>query len=399
MRFARLGQFLVARRRWVLVVGLLAVVAAGMFGADVASKLSSGGFEDPSSDGAKATAILDEHFGAGEPNVVLLVRADGTSVDDPAVAAAGQNVTDRLAAADGVSDVVSYWSLGSPPPLRADDSSSALVLGRINGSEDEIRDSVDTIRDELTFDDGTINVGVSGREAVFAEVGETIEKDLALAEMIAFPITLILLIFVFRSLIAAILPLAVGGLAIIGTFFVLEVLAGLTTVSIFALNLTTAMGLGLAIDYSLFVISRYREEREAGYTSNDAVIRSVATAGRAVFFSGLTVAVSLSASTRLPHRVPALLRVCRCARGGPRCARCRRGAARRTGRARRPHQQVLTTSSQTRSPRGRGHLLVATRQLRSCAGRFPSRPHPSPCSWCSAFRSCALRSACPTIAC
>ena len=361
MRFARLGQFLVARRRWVLVVGLLAVVAAGMFGADVASKLSNGGFEDPSSDGAKATAILDDHFGAGEPNVILLVRADGTSVDDPAVAAAGQNVTDRLAAADGVSDVVSYWSLGSPPPLRADDSSSALVLGRINGSEDEIRDSVDTIRDELTFDDGTINVGVSGREAVFAEMGETIEKDLALAEMIAFPITLILLIFVFRSLIAAILPLAVGGLAIIGTFFVLEVLAGLTTVSIFALNLTTAMGLGLAIDYSLFVISRYREEREAGYTSNDAVIRSVATAGRAVFFSGLTVAVSLSALLVFPI---AFLRSFAYA-GVPVVALAVLGAVvvlpAGTGRARRPHQQVLTTSSQTRSPRGRGHLLVATR--------------------------------------
>ena len=218
----------------------------------------------------------------------------------PAIAAAGQRVTDELATADRVSDVVSYWSLGSPPPLRADDASSALVLGRINGTEDEIRESVDQIREDFTFDDGVVDVGVSGREAVFAELGETIEKDLALAEMIAFPITLVLLIFVFRSLVAALLPLAVGVVAIIGTFFVLEVLAGLTTVSIFALNLTTAMGLGLAIDYSLFVISRYREERDAGYTSNDAVIRTVATAGRAVFFSGLTVAVSLSALLVFP---------------------------------------------------------------------------------------------------
>ena len=300
MRFARLGQFLVARRRWVLVVGLLAVIAAATLGADVASKLSNGGFDDPSSDAAKATHLLDDHFGAGEPNVILLVHADNGSVDDPAVATAAQNVTQNLAAASGVSDVVSYWSLGSPPPLRADDASSALVLGRINGSEDEVRDSVDAIRDQFTFDDGTITVGVSGREAVFAEIGETIKKDLALAELIAFPLTLILLIFVFRSVIAAVLPLAVGGLAIVGTFFVLEVLAGLTTVSIFALNLTTAMGLGLAIDYSLFVISRYREERDQGYESHDAVIRTVATAGRAVFFSGLTVAVSLSALLVFP---------------------------------------------------------------------------------------------------
>src|SRR5262245_29629450 len=167
MRFARLGQFLVRRRRWVLVIGLLAVVAAGAFGADVASKLSNGGFEDPSSDGAKATKILDDHFGAGEPNVILLVRADRGSVDDPAVAAAGLRVTEDLAAAAGVSDVVSYWSLGNPAPLRADDSSSALVLGRINGNEDEVRDIVDVLRDEFTFDDGTVNVGVSGREAAF----------------------------------------------------------------------------------------------------------------------------------------------------------------------------------------------------------------------------------------
>jgi RND superfamily putative drug exporter len=300
MRFARFGHFLVARRRWVLIVGLLAIFAAGAFGADVASKLSSGGFEVQSSDSAKATKLLDEQFGAGEPNVILLVRADNGTVDDPATAAAGQRVTDELATANRVSDVVSYWSLGSAPPLRADDASSALVLGRVNGTEDEVRDSVDEIRDEFTFDDGVISVGVSGREAVFAEMGETIERDLALAEMIAFPITLILLVFVFRSLVAALLPLAVGLVAIVGTFFVLEVLAGLTTVSIFALNLTTAMGLGLAIDYSLFVISRYREERDAGYSPNDAVVRTVATAGRAVFFSGLTVAVSLSALLVFP---------------------------------------------------------------------------------------------------
>ena len=399
MRFARLGQFLVARRRWVLVVGLVAMVAAGLFGADVASKLSNGGFEDPSSDGAKATAILNEHFGAGEPNVILLVRADGTSVDDPAVAAAGEDVTARLAAADGVSDVVSYWSLGSPPPLRADDSSSALVLGRINGSEDEIRDRVDTIRDELTFDDGTIKVGVSGREAVFAEMGETIEKDLALAEMIAFPITLILLIFVFRSVIAAILPLAVGGLAIVGTFFVLEVLAGLTTVSIFALNLTTAMGLGLAIDYSLFVISRYREEREAGYASNDAVIR----AGGDRWSCGVLQrahrrGVALGAA-RLPHRLPALVRLrrrtCRGSRGRSVPSCCCRPAWRFSGTASTSSRYPIASASISWSRARSGGDSPPP----SCAGRFPSRPDPSPCCWCSAFHSCASRSASPTIAC
>jgi RND superfamily putative drug exporter len=299
MRFARLDQLLVARRRWVLL-GLIAVIAAGVLGSDVASKLSTGGFDDPGADSTKAADILEQEFGAGEPNVVLLVRADGGTVDDPEVAAAGRQITDDLTSTPGVTDVISYWSLGSPPPLRAEDASSALVLGRIEGDEEETRDTVDVVRERFTYDDGAVTVGVTGREAVFAEVGETIESDLAKAELIAFPITLLLLIFVFRSVIAATLPVAVGVFAIIGTFFVLEVLAELTTVSIFALNLTTAMGLGLAIDYSLFIISRYREEREAGHPSRDAVVRTVATAGRAVFFSGLTVAVSLSALLVFP---------------------------------------------------------------------------------------------------
>ena len=300
MRFARLGQFLVARRRWVLVLGIVAMISAGVFGADVASKLSTGGFEDPSADSTKAAEILDEEFGAGEPNVVVLVRSDRGNVDDPATAAAGRQITEDLASTDRVGDVVSYWSLGSPPPLRADDSTSALVLARVDGTEDEIRDTVDEIRERFTIDDGVVEARVSGREAVFAEMGDTIEEDLALAEMIAFPLTLLLLFFVFRSLVAALLPIAVGGLAIVGTFFVLEVVASFTTVSIFALNLTTAMGLGLAIDYSLFVISRYREERELGHEPNEAVVRTVATAGRAVFFSGFTVAVSLSALLVFP---------------------------------------------------------------------------------------------------
>jgi RND superfamily putative drug exporter len=300
MRFARLGQFLVDRRRIVLVVGLLAFVTAGALGADVASKLSTGGFEDPSADSTKAAEILDEQFHAGEPNVVLLIGADSGNVDDAVTSAVGQRITDELGATERVGDVVSYWSLDRPPPLRADDSSSALVLARVDGTEDEIRDTVDQIRERFTVDDEHVEVGVSGREAVFAEMGDTIEDDLARAELIALPITLVLLILVFRSVIAALLPIAVGGLAIIGTFFVLDAVASFTTVSIFALNLTTAMGLGLAIDYSLFVISRYREERELGNESRTAIVRTVATAGRAVFFSGFTVAVSLSALLVFP---------------------------------------------------------------------------------------------------
>jgi RND superfamily putative drug exporter len=307
-RFVRLGQILVRRRRPVVVLTVILFVISAALGADVASKLSGGGFENPGAQSSQARELLEDRFGAGEPNVVVLVRAEEGTVDDPAVAAAGRAVSDRLAVADGMTDVVSYWSLGAAPPLRAGDGSSALVLGRLAGTEDEIDARVKVLTDELSTDgsavDGTVggvvSVSVGGRDATFAEVGETIEGDLATAELIAFPITLLLLVLVFRSIVAAALPLAVGALAIVGTFLVLELLAGITTVSIFALNLTTALGLGLAIDYSLFVVSRYREERARGHGTHDAIVRTVATAGRAVFVSGLTVAVSLSALLVFP---------------------------------------------------------------------------------------------------
>ena len=135
---------------------------------------------------------------------------------------------------------------------------------------------------------------------MFHEVGKTIEHDLVRAELIALPITILLLLFIFRGVIAAALPLVIGTLSVVGTFLVLRVLASMTEVSIFALNLTTAMGLGLAIDYSLFVVSRYREELAAGFEPGPAIVRTVRTAGRTVAFSALTVAASLCALLVFP---------------------------------------------------------------------------------------------------
>ena len=300
MRFAKLGEALVRRRRIVGIVALLLVLVAGGLGADVASKLSSGGYEDASADSTKAKALVEERFGSGDPNVVLLVTAAEGTVDDPAVAAAGAEVTAELAATPGMADVTSYWALDGAAPLRADDASSALVLGRLTGTEDERSEAVADISESFNRDVGVATVSVGGLEEVYRQMGATIEEDLALAEAIALPVTLLLLVIVFRSVVSALLPLMVGVIAVIGTFFVLEVLAGFTLVSIFALNLTTALGLGLAIDYSLLVVSRYREERAAGHATASAVTRTVATAGRSVVFSGLTVAVSLGALLVFP---------------------------------------------------------------------------------------------------
>jgi RND superfamily putative drug exporter len=297
--FERMGLALVRRRRSVLIATVVLVVAAGVFGGSVIDRLTSGGFEDESSESFEAAETLKEQFGVEAPNLVLLVTAESGSVDDPAVVEGGRTLTEELAAEEGIEGVVSYWSTGAPT-LRSDDSSQGLVVATITGDADQGRERIEEISPKFNRDGEVIDVEVGGFEEVFRAVSVQVEEDLVRAETIAIPITLILLLFVFGSLVSAALPVAIGGIAIVGSFFVLRVLTGFTDVSIFALNLITAMGLGLGIDYSLFVVSRYREELRHGLAPHDAVVQTVKTAGRTVAFSGFTVALSLLALLIFP---------------------------------------------------------------------------------------------------
>jgi putative drug exporter of the RND superfamily len=302
-RFARLST---NHARAVVIAAVVMFALAGAVGGGVADHLTSGGFDDPSSESERADDALAERFDTGVPNLLLLVTARNGDVDDPAVAAAGQALTDQLASEHGVADVVSYWSEGNAPPLRSDNGNRALVVARVEGTDDQVEDRVTELAPRYEHWAGAgggsaaVDVEVGGFAEVYHEVGDTIEEDLLRAETIALPITLVLLILVFGSVVAASLPLVIGVMSIVGTFLVLRVLAGLTDVSIYALNLTTALGLGLAIDYSLFVVSRYREELRAGYAPRVAVTRTVRTAGRTVAFSALTVAASLCATLVFP---------------------------------------------------------------------------------------------------
>src|SRR5215212_8544401 len=298
--FSRLGSLAVRRRRAVLALTALFFVLAAVFGTGVFDKLSTGGFQDPSAESTTAADLLEQRFGQGDPNLVLLVTPDGDGVDDPDAVAAGTALTTRLGGEDRVAQAVSYWTLGSPPPLRSDDGGEALVLAFVDGNEDEVEDTVARLTDRYEGRRDGLDVAVGGQDAVFHQVGTTIESDLARAESIAVPLTLLFLVLVFGGLVAASLPLFIGGLAVFGAFLSLALLSEVTEVSIFSINLTTAMGLGLAIDYGLFMVSRYREELRAGRTVEAAVIRTVETAGRTVAFSGLTVAVSLSALLVFP---------------------------------------------------------------------------------------------------
>jgi RND superfamily putative drug exporter len=298
----RLGRFTVERRRIIMIATLVFVIAAGALGGSVASLLSTGGFEDPGAESTLARVALEDVFDQGTPNILLLVTAEGGDVNDPAVVEAGIALTEELAHAKGISQAVSYWTLGSPPPLASVGGGQALILGRIAGSpgDNTITDRVEQLSPKFTRSNDLISVGVGGQAEIFRQVGSQIEEDLKRAEIISFPVTLLLLIIVFGSVVAAGLPLGIGIFAIMGTFLVLRVLVSFTDVSIYALNLTTAMGLGLAIDYALFIVSRYREELANGLEPHAAVIRTVETAGKTVLFSAATVAASLAALLVFP---------------------------------------------------------------------------------------------------
>ena len=295
----RIAQFVVKRRVLVLVLAVIGMVVAGVLGGGVAARLSNGGFDDPAAESVIAAEVLADEFGVAPADIVIIATAP-ESVDADSAVAAGAALSDALAAELHVTSVNSYWSLGSPASLRSVDGNRALLFATVEGNQSQLLEYSGELAEKYRGDFQGLEVAVGGEGPLFAEVNETVEADLLTAESIAFPITLILLILVFGSVVSALLPLGVGVFAIVGTFLILDVLARITEVSIFSLNLTTALGLGLAIDYALFVVSRFREELAGGSETDEAVQRTVLTAGRTVLFSAGTVMVSLAAMLVFP---------------------------------------------------------------------------------------------------
>ncbi|MFK3729479.1 MMPL family transporter [Streptomyces sp. NPDC088090] len=289
-----------ARPRLTLLVALVLTALAVLAGGGVGDRMGSGGWEDPAAESTYATEALEREFPGSQPNLLLLVDAGKAGVDDPAVAAQARRLTERLAAEPGVEGVGSYWTTGSPA-LRSEDGTQAVVAARIAGEEKVAGEVLDRIAPSYRGTRGPVEVTLGGGLAVRHEMQTIIQEDLLRAELIALPLTLVLLVMVFGSAVAALLPLGVGIVAILGTNAVLRGLTEFTDVSVFAQNLTTALGLGLAIDYALFVVRRYREELAAGAAPIAAVRTTLRTAGRTVLFSALTVAVSLAAMLVFPQ--------------------------------------------------------------------------------------------------
>src|SRR4051812_11362241 len=171
-----LARFVVRRRRAVLVASLAFVVLAGALGGSVAESLTSGGFDDTGSESYRARHVLEQEFGARDPQIVLLVTARTGTVDDPAVADAGRALTARVATEAGVERAASYWTLGNAPPLRGDEGRQAMVLVAVRGDDDQVRDVADRISAEYTGTRGPLIVGVGGLAEIFREVGTQIQK-------------------------------------------------------------------------------------------------------------------------------------------------------------------------------------------------------------------------------
>jgi RND superfamily putative drug exporter len=294
---ARLGALIVRRRVSVALAYAVVLIAVAVLGLQVFPQLQSEGFFDPGSESAQAERILEEKFGAESPSVVLAIETP--DLEDPAATTAARALVDRIEGSPGVERVVSYWTSGRPDQLRgADDRTGEVLVYTTAGADDEAIAA--DLQRTIGGEQGDLIVYVGGGGAVGNAISTTISSDLLKAESIAVPITIILLLFVFGSIVAAGLPFLVALGAVFGSFFALLVMTQVADVSIFAINLVTGLGLALGIDYALLMINRFREELAGGATTEAAVITMMSTAGKTVLVSGITVAVTLASLLVFP---------------------------------------------------------------------------------------------------
>jgi putative drug exporter of the RND superfamily len=277
------------------------MVAAGIYGLPVAKSLSAGGFQDPTSESARATQLLTDKFGQGDLQLLITVCAPDGFASGPA-RAAGIDIAGQLSRSPHVPSVASAWTV--PPEAATElvsrDRQCGLIVAGITGGKKNAQKYADTLSDEVTHERDGVTVRSGGLAMVNRQITELSQRDLLLVEVIAIPLSFIVLVWVFSGLLAAALPIAVGGMAILGSMAVLHLIALGTDVSIFALNLSTAMGLALAIDYTLLIISRFRDELAGGASRDDALVHTMMTAGRTVLFSATTVALSMAAMILFP---------------------------------------------------------------------------------------------------
>jgi trehalose monomycolate/heme transporter len=302
--FIGMGRFVVRHRRAVLVAAALLTVVGGIWGSGVFGALGIGGYGAAAAEAVRATELLERELGHEGTDAVAVYRSDdGRTVDDPAFAAAVRTALDALPR-EHTAEVVHYWAPDVPDVVRGTlvsfDRTATYATLTMNGAdEDERLAAYAAIVDDLHVDG--LHTALGGGLPSMHQLHELASEDLVRAELIALPVLFLLLVIVFRGVVAAALPVLLGVLAIIGAMVLMRLLAMVTDISIFAFNIATMLGLGLAIDYGLFIVSRFRDELARFGDATAAVYRTMATAGRTVGFSAATVMIAFCALLLFPQ--------------------------------------------------------------------------------------------------
>src|SRR5215831_7629996 len=296
--FGKLATFAQSNGRRVLFVAVIAATIAAVFGIGVAKRLSPYGANDPSTQSVQAKHRYEAAAGRQiDPGVIALV--DSGHVQTAGAARRVREVEAQLRSSRDVAGVSSYYDSHDPAVVSRDGSSTYVVAYFLPKSDSRIKDDATRLESQFA---GQHDVKLGGRAIVNAQANTQVGHDLAHAELLAFPLIFLLSLLFFRSLVAALLPPLLGGLAILTTFFALRIVSSFVDLSVFALNLVTGLGLGLAIDYSLFMVSRYREQSAVQGFGVDALRRTLETSGRTILFSSLTVAAAVASLTVFPQR-------------------------------------------------------------------------------------------------
>ncbi|HEU4738494.1 MAG TPA: MMPL family transporter [Solirubrobacterales bacterium] len=294
--FDYLARLADGKAKRVALLALVFFLVAGAVGGGVADRLDPYGAEDPATETVQAMDRLEE-AGLRIPAVIAVV--ENAPVAKPATRQRVEALEQQVRERPDVASVTGYYDTGAKAFVAKDGQSTYFAVA-LKATEDKPwQEAGAEIADELSAEPGVL---VGGAAVAQEQVNKQVEEDLKKAELLAFPLLFLLSLLFFRSLVASVLPLMIGGLAIVGTFLILRLASEVGSISIFALNLTTALGLGLAIDYSLFIVSRYREEIAKSGPGLEAMKRVLATAGRTVFFSSLTVAAALASLLVFPQR-------------------------------------------------------------------------------------------------
>jgi len=301
----RIARLAIAAPRRILAIAALIMVAAAIFGIPVAKSLSAGGFQDPASESARAIHLLTDKFGQSDQQLVILVTAPGGAQSDQARRVA-TDIVAQVQRLPGVFNVASAWTSPTTPgqhlaaAMVSKDGKSGLIVANLQGGENGAQNYAKSIAKQVVHDRDGVTVRAGGVAMVYDQINRQNERDLLLMEALAIPLSFLVLVWVFGGLLTAALPICLGGLAIVGSMSVLRLISFSTDVSTYALNLSSAMGLALAIDYTLLIISRYRDELADGSGPDEALIRTMATAGRTVLFSATTVALSMAVMVLFP---------------------------------------------------------------------------------------------------